>query len=147
MLRGCLVALAAAPVLVSPALAGSADGHFNVTVRLRSAGQAKVGSAPVAVMSSSRAGDALGARGALTFHLAGTERYRLRLELAERGVESVDVAGLGRPISISGEPVEVSLPAEPDDADHELRISYRVHYRPGAATQGTHAPLRITFLP
>ncbi len=76
----CILALAAWPHGAALASGGESRGHFNVTVRLKSAGEATVGSASSGGVSSSPTGNSLGARSAVSFHLSGAERYRLLLD-------------------------------------------------------------------
>ena len=117
------------------AIAGSASSQFRVTVHLQK--EAHLGASPVRSLQ--------GAKGAVLFGLPGGELFKVRLEVIDPAVKSVEVSGLGRTISVAKEPVEVTLPIETNDAIHESRLTLTVKYREGAESRARDVPLRVTL--
>ena len=134
---------------LSPAsgFAGSTDARFNVTVHLAPAG----GSMSIAAPSSGAAAAPAGA-GPHSILLPKAMEVRttaiptrLRFEITDPGVASVDVLGLGRPVHVGNSAIGIMIP--PSSHGRSVSISFVIRYREGASPGEARSPIRATFLP
>ena len=130
-----LVVMGASLAMAPFAIAGNASSQFKITVHLQQ--EARLGASPVRSVQ--------GAKGAVLFGLPGGEQFKVRFEVIDPAVQSVEVSWLGRTIRVAKEPVEVTLPIESNDAIHESQLTLTVKYREGAQSLARDVPIRVTL--
>jgi len=118
--------------MTPPAVARDTTSEFKVRVRLESG----------AHMATSRVYSPGGAIHAVSLRLPRAEPFRLRLEVIEPAVQSVEISGLGQIIRVGKDAVEIALPAR--SAIRALNLTCVIKYHEGAQPQGV--PLRMTLI-
>lgn len=118
--------------MAPPAAARDAATEFKVRVRLESGAR----------MDTPRVYPSGGAIHAVSLRLPGAEPFRLRLEVTDAAVQSVEISGLGQTFDIGKEAVEIALPAR--STTHALNLTCVFKYHEGAQPRGV--PLRMTLI-
>lgn len=136
------VAMAALPFC---AWAGSASTRFGVTVKVAPAIALRGESAAATPVKG--ATRTLSVSNALAIRDAAAMGYRLRFEIMDPGVRSVDVLGFERPIHVeSGNPT-VYLPSQTGMPSTPRTLTYVVTYAEGVEPAGHSIPMRMTVQP
>ena len=129
--------------------AGTVRRGFNVTVHLRTSGiqigaPKKLPVLPVAVPRANL--HAVSVPNATLIRGLSSGGYRLRFEVIDPAIASVDVSGLISPLHISRGLAEVFVPP-PADGQEDRTLSYVFTYAGGHGTATRAVPLRVTFMP
>lgn len=129
-------------LLSSPAWAGSVSHGFSVRVKPPGASVA-IEAHPKSAAATDE-GRSLSVRDALVIRPGLAHGLRIRFEIVDPAVSSVDVLGLGKPLHVEHDAAAVV--AGPDDSATR-RLSYVVHYGDSSRTPRRSVPLRVTLLP
>ena len=127
--------------LSSPGWAGSVS--HGLTVRVKLAARIAIEARPKSAAATD-AGRALSVRNALVIRPGQAHGLRIRFEIMDPAVSSVEVLGLGKPLRVARDAPAVVAGPE-DSAPRSL--SYVVHYGDSGETPRGSVPIRVTLLP
>jgi hypothetical protein len=149
----CLFALLACGLIPdAPTQALAADTvrrGFNVTVHLHANGiQMGAPKNPQVLAVAARRANlqAVSVPSATVIRGLDSSGYKLRFEVIDPAIASVDVSGLLTPLHISNGFAEVFVPP-PEDGQEDRTLSYVFTYAEGHASGMEPVPLRVTFMP
>lgn len=130
--------------LCLPAAAGNVSRGFNVTVDLNGGSGVRLEAPAAAPIAPTAAGNSVTVANALVIRTYRARALRLRLEIVDPAVKSVEVLGFGKPVHVEGGAASVLVRSE--GADGLRTLSYVVHYGKDAR-QRARVPLLATIVP
>jgi hypothetical protein len=131
-------------VLSGSALAGSVAQGFHVRVDLNASTGVRLEAPATAAIVPAADPHSVTVPSALVIRTSRTHALRIRLEVVDPAVKSIEVLGLGKPVHVERGPTSVLVP--PEGKDGTRTLSYVVSYgKDGRSRRGV--PLLATVIP